>query len=901
MIIDRRNISNYAPGRVLLASMFLFSVLWTLTAAFASDKQPASSDDLSQTTPYYHALNLLDSTVGRKQYDPLSLRRASVFGPPLSPNAVAVNHTIGTLELTKTNFGQFRLAEFPRYSSHILTTQGGLWIGAILERDTLVTTGIEDSGVQEFWPTTTDSIIRMSINKNDEYFNLEALSEQDLLAVYYDTLTDPNFVPQDEFDNRPHRSLNLKIVERSMQWSYEYASDFVLFDYQITNIGLDPLIDTYIGVYIESGSYCRGGDNINLINGGGLACGRNNDEIYGFMETVPADCGFEDSLRTQYVRDNDGDPIANVAWSAGTSLRNIAGVRVLRGPNNSLRHAYNWWIVGSSRWDFGPRKAGTQTSPFRDMNGFLGTPYGDKNKYSVMRNQEVDYNQIEMLIDHTAEGWLPPGRNASIQSQGSSVRFLTTVGPVTIFPGETVPFTFAFIAGSNVHTDPGALRNLFNPLEPEAYLNTLDFSDFILNARWADWIYDNPGIDTDNDGNRGKTRECVLRDSLVIDTSYLIDSSFTPWDSILVVDTTLIPVDVSISFYAGDGIPDFRGASPPPAPIIRVLPEEGKLTIRWNGYASENTPDPFSDEIDFEGYRVYTALTNAASAFVVQTSYDVPNYSRYTFNLSSGEYELLETPFTLEQLQAIYGSEFLPQNFPADNPLLFTDPITGINNIYYFTNQSWNQDQLNQPGTIAKRFPDAPRPVSNPNLWTEDELTDEGLPKYYEYEFVIDGLLPSVPLYCSVTAFDYGSPRVNLPSLETNPSLNAVREFPLVSSETSQELGLPVIVYPNPYRIDGDYRAKGFEGRDRADFPVDRTRAINFINLPLVCTISIYSIDGDLVRQVIHDMPNGGPGAMHDSWDVISRNLLPVVSGIYYWVVEVPNGQTQMGKLVIIM
>jgi hypothetical protein len=34
---------------------------------------------------------------------------------------------------------------------------------------------------------------------------------------------------------------------------------------------------------------------------------------------------------------------------------------------------------------------------------------------------------------------------------------------------------------------------------------------------------------------------------------------------------------------------------------------------------------------------------------------------------------------------------------------------------------------------------------------------------------------------------------------------------------------------------------------------------------------------------------------------VITRNTQRVVSGLYYWSVEVPGGETQIGKLVIIM
>ncbi|HSG99777.1 MAG TPA: hypothetical protein VLB27_06995, partial [candidate division Zixibacteria bacterium] len=120
-------------------------------------------------------------------------------------------------------------------------------------------------------------------------------------------------------------------------------------------------------------------------------------------------------------------------------------------------------------------------------------------------------------------------------------------------------------------------------------------------------------------------------------------------------------------------------------------------------------------------------------------------------------------------------------------------------------------------------------------------------------------------------------------------------------SPTDISQPLEVIAFPNPYRVDGNYRAKGFEGATRTDLRDERVRAINFINLPPVCTITIYSLDGDLVRTIEHESSPDDPRAMHASWDLISRNTQPVVSGIYYFVVETPDGRTQIGKLVLIM
>jgi hypothetical protein len=160
-----------------------------------------------------------------------------------------------------------------------------------------------------------------------------------------------------------------------------------------------------------------------------------------------------------------------------------------------------------------------------------------------------------------------------------------------------------------------------------------------------------------------------------------------------------------------------------------------------------------------------------------------------------------------------------------------------------------------------------------------------------------------------VTAFDFGSPSSGLPALETNVTQNTANAYPLESWAAVDSLNLEVFVYPNPYRIDADYRAKGYEGVDttgrrltQSDRPDDRARLIHFANVPAKCVISIFSLDGDLVKEIVHDFDQTSPNASHATWDLVTRNTQAAVSGLYYWTVENSStGEVQMGKLVIIM
>lgn len=94
------------------------------------------------------------------------------------------------------------------------------------------------------------------------------------------------------------------------------------------------------------------------------------------------------------------------------------------------------------------------------------------------------------------------------------------------------------------------------------------------------------------------------------------------------------------------------------------------------------------------------------------------------------------------------------------------------------------------------------------------------------------------------------------------------------------------------------YARVGYENRDRTK-SAERSRAVHFANLPRICTIRIYTLSGDLVQEIKHYVPDGGPEAMQETWNLISRNTQAITSGVYLWSVQSEMGE-QLGKLVII-
>jgi len=303
--------------------------------------------------------------------------------------------------------------------------------------------------------------------------------------------------------------------------------------------------------------------------------------------------------------------------------------------------------------------------------------------------------------------------------------------------------------------------------------------------------------------------------------------------------------------------------------------------------------------IDFEGYRVYVGEDETREALSLTASYDLEDYNRFVYTeIGGGEmgWALLETPFRLDSLKRLFGDpNFDPTAYSRVSPFDFDGES------YYFEPQDYNVSDLSDPRLIHKVYPEYDKPTADISEMPDDELTyehGEPLPKYYEYEYVLDGLLPTTGYYVSVTAFDFGSPVAGLSALETDRGNDLIFEYPQTDADTVMARGLDAYVYPNPYRINDDYTGKGFENRGLT-LPSDKARVLHFANLPRVCRISIYSIDGDLIAEIDHDYPQGGPESMHDTWDLITRNLQAVVSGLYYFVVE-SESKTQIGKFVIL-
>ncbi len=769
--------------------------------------------------------------------------------------------------------------EFPAQSNRRFWHTGAIWVGGVIADDTLVSHAADGwIWASEMGPAPVTPWVKTASLLECAEDTCDAVSEEDYTVYYTDTAA-PSNNAWDPIEHRPHEPLNLFIKQSSYAWSYAYASDFVFVTYEIANIGSALIRDAWVGIF-NDGAVAWGDDPYPFADG---------DDLAGFLTTydVMSECGHKDSLIMSWIVDNDGNPYkgeyadepvySSIHRGFTASNRGVVGVLSLPTPGLSTDFSLNWWVGNRDpAYDYGPMKRVN----YRDFNtGGMGVPMGDRNKYYVMSNREVDPDQARIARIAPWSEWIAPraelGENLA---HGADVKTLVSRGPYDIAPGARITFTIAVVGGENFHQYPENINNL--PSNPAAWYDNVDFSDLARNADWAQRIYDNPGVDTDNDGYAGEYRVCVL-DSELVNGDWVYNKADTQW-------------------YKGDGVPDWRAAGPPTPPEIWLEPIENGFTVRFNGQVTETSKDILTHTVDFEGYRVYLGRDEREASYSLIASYDIEDFDKYVFDATSGDWSVRRQPFTLEELRCLYADSCGDTSF---DPVFYTrvHPYVMGDSAFYFQRHGRNVSALGESTPITKRYPDMVDPRTlHPDSISDTMYTDDGYLKFYEYEMTIENMLATVPYWINVTAFDFGSPESGLQPLESSVTLQAKSGYPLHPLDAPVSGSDEVYVYPNPYRIDAQYRLRGYEGRTRQDRSDDRVRAIWFANLPPVCTIELFTIDGDLVRRLEHDMAPSDPNHRHHRWDLINRNAQRIVSGLYYWVVEVPGGKTQMGKLVII-
>lgn len=490
------------------------------------------------------------------QADPIESYAAAVMA---SPQTRIKSHTVGNLKLVISNWGFFGnrgqydvyewSCEFPANSGQDYLFQGGLWIGGVVEGETLVSAGADGWLYEnELFPGSSpgDTIVERSSDTLSPYYHPDAVSEQDLIAVYTDTVGPPYAPPE-------HVPIGLKITQETYCWTHNYLKDFIIMNYMIENIRGDgkTINDLYLGLYIDA-------DVTPVTDIQACRWYAAQDDITGFRAWKDeSDTLWSPGTKlyewdgTQYVEvDVAGTPkyqspceYTTVAWAGdedgihpgqacpGMGIANsVTGTRLICLPQERI--SYNWWISDSdSSADYGP------CNPL-DPNDVCGTPMGDSLKYRIMSNGYIDPDQVCDSLEY------PPGVDSI-----NDTRYLLSLGPNDLPAGETLQVVLAYLGGEHFHDG--------NPW------CEWSFEDLAANASWAYAVCDNPGVDTDTNGYAG--------------------------DFIITAGDTF--------FVSGDGIPDFRISEDWPANPCEVpigVAERFMRPRAWKFQLRQNFPNPFS-------------------------------------------------------------------------------------------------------------------------------------------------------------------------------------------------------------------------------------------------------------------------------------------------------------------
>ncbi|MBU4486185.1 MAG: hypothetical protein KKD38_04585, partial [Candidatus Delongbacteria bacterium] len=235
----------------------------------------------------------------------------------------------------------------------------------------------------------------------------------------------------DDYDKREHIPLGVEVKQKTYAWSSTYAEKFIIVDYTVYNKNEDgkDIYDFFMGIFsdFDVGINSREWTYFHSDDVGGFVhkWDKYIDPATGENKTVDLDIAW--------TADNDGRNYTGSDYftasgepSAGEPLngaKGVIGIKVLKNPDPELKYSFNVFNNNSDEsYDWGPRwKTGLHSDWKYDMTpeqkGYddtnkdslynsagqfqyggrtEGRPLGDKGKYMVMSNNEIDHSFLDM-------------------------------------------------------------------------------------------------------------------------------------------------------------------------------------------------------------------------------------------------------------------------------------------------------------------------------------------------------------------------------------------------------------------------------------------------------------------------------------------------------------------------
>ncbi|RPI03602.1 MAG: hypothetical protein EHM72_01030 [Calditrichaeota bacterium] len=113
-----------------------------------------------------------------------------------------------------------------------------------------------------------------------------------------------------------------------------------------------------------------------------------------------------------------------------------------------------------------------------------------------------------------------------------------------------------------------------------------------------------------------------------------------------------------------------------------------------------------------------------------------------------------------------------------------------------------------------------------------------------------------------------------------------------VDAQLVKEQMEKVRVVPNPYVVSNSWEPLNPYTNGRGP------RELHFVHLPAQCTIRIFNIRGQLVREIEHNTPDVADGT--EIWDMLSKDQLEIAYGIYIYYIDGGELGEKTGKFAVI-
>jgi hypothetical protein len=359
--------------------------------------------------------------------------------------------------------------EYPINSGIEHLFEAGLWIGARVDGQTLVSTAALDAasgyftGARgfEFTSEVGSAIQQRSTLSNSEFFTFDAVSHQDMVFEFSDKNV---VVPGTSIPISDHlQPLGAQVSTEAYAWNFSFADFFVILNYRITNESTQTWDSVYLGMW--SDIVVR---NVNV------------STDFGSAFFSKGGYGFEDSCLANYAFDNSGDPGFSDSYGAVQFL-GVTWRDLFVHPNNAasiIAEGYPEPRLHSNFWIFNS----TGAPPYN-------APSGDLQAYEKLR-QGLNYADPDL-----APFLANPSTTGGLTN-------LLSIGPLeSVEPGESFDLVFALVCARQFAA-PGSLGLARDTEEAREQL--------VEHLGWAKRTYNgedlngngilDPGEDLDGDG-----------------------------------------------------------------------------------------------------------------------------------------------------------------------------------------------------------------------------------------------------------------------------------------------------------------------------------------------------------------------------------------------------------------